>query len=286
MADKKYETIKIERDGGITYVIFNRPDQRNAMSPQLHMDMQDALENLAIDPKTEVLVITGAGKAFSAGQDIKLYFRGTTNDPAARHKARLASNNWRWQQLSKFPKPTIAMVNGFCFGGAFTQVSACDFAIAADDAIFGLSEVNWGILPGGIVAWNVAQIMNYRNAIYYAVTGEPFNGKRAVEIGFVNKSVPKAKLKAEVVKLAKLLMKKSPAAMRYTKECVRAVRFMNEPEAADYLNAKSDALKYNDKEKGREHGMKQFLDEKTYRPGLGQYDRKQAQTENAKAAGK
>jgi feruloyl-CoA hydratase/lyase len=286
MADKKYETIKIERDGGITYVIFNRPDQRNAMSPQLHMDMQDALEDLAIDPKTEVLVITGAGKAFSAGQDIKLYFRGTTNDPAARHKARLASNNWRWQQLSKFPKPTIAMVNGFCFGGAVTQVSACDFAIAADDAIFGLSEVNWGILPGGIVAWNVAQIMNYRNAIYYAVTGEPFNGKRAVEIGFVNKSVPKAKLKAEVVKLAKLLMKKSPAAMRYTKECVRAVRFMNEPEAADYLNAKSDALKYNDKEKGREHGMKQFLDEKTYRPGLGQYDRKQAQTENAKATRK
>lgn len=286
MADKKYETIKIEREGGITFVIFNRPDQRNAMSPQLHMDMQDALEDLAIDPKTEVLVITGAGKAFSAGQDIKLYFRGTATDPAARHKARLASNNWRWQQLSKFPKPTIAMVNGFCFGGAFTQVSACDFAIAADDATFGLSEVNWGILPGGIVAWNVSQIMNYRNAIYYAVTGEPFDGKRAVEIGFVNKSVPKSKLKAEVVKLAQLLMKKSPAAMRYTKECVRAVRFMNEPEAADYLNAKSDALKYNDKEKGREHGMKQFLDDKTYRPGLGQYDRKRAAAENAKASKK
>ena len=154
MADKKYETIKIEREGGITFVIFNRPDQRNAMSPQLHMDMQDALEDLAIDPKTEVLVITGAGKAFSAGQDIKLYFRGTATDPAARHKARLASNNWRWQQLSRFPKPTIAMVNGFCFGGAFTQVSACDFAFAADDAIFGLSEVNWGILPGGIVAFD------------------------------------------------------------------------------------------------------------------------------------
>jgi feruloyl-CoA hydratase/lyase len=281
MAEKKYETIKIEREGGITYVIFNRPDQRNAMSPQLHMDMEDALDALAIDPKTEVLVITGAGKAFSAGQDIKLYFRGTSGDPALRWKARHASNNWRWQQLSRFPKPTIAMVNGFCFGGAFTQVSACDFAIAANEATFGLSEVNWGILPGGIVAWNVAQLMSYRNAIYYATTGEPFDGKRAAEIGFVNKSVPKAKLKAEVVKLAQMLMKKSPAAMRYTKECVRAVRFMNEPEAADYLNAKSDALKFNDKERGREHGMKQFLDDKTFRPGLGQYDRKQAQKENA-----
>jgi trans-feruloyl-CoA hydratase/vanillin synthase len=281
MADKKYETIKIEREGGITYVIFNRPDQRNAMSPQLHMDMQDALDELAVDPKTEVLVITGSGKAFSAGQDIKLYFRGTSGDVAARHKARHASNNWRWQQLSRFPKPTIAMVNGYCFGGAFTQVSACDFAIAANEATFGLSEVNWGILPGGIVAWNVGQLMSYRNAIYYATTGEPFDGKRAVEIGFVNKSVPKAKLKAEVVKLANMLMKKSPVAMRYTKECVRAVRFMNEPEAADYLNAKSDALKFNDKERGREHGMKQFLDEKTFRPGLGQYDRKKAQKDNA-----
>jgi trans-feruloyl-CoA hydratase/vanillin synthase len=286
MADKKYETIKIEREGPVTFVIFNRPEKRNAMSPQLHMDMDDALDDLAVDPKTEVLVITGAGKAFSAGQDIRLYFRGTANDPAARHKARQASNQWRWQKLSRFPKPTIAMVNGFCFGGAFTQVAACDFAIAANDAIFGLSEVNWGILPGGIVSWNVAQLMNYRNAIYYAVTGDPFDGKRAAEIGYVNFAVPKAKLKAEVMKLAKKLMTKNPLAMRYTKEAVRAVRFMNEPEAADYLNAKSDALKYQDKERGREHGMKQFLDEKTYRPGLGQYDRKKAQKENSKNGGK
>ena len=81
-APKKYETILIEKDKGITWVIFNRPDKRNAMSPQLHLDMDDALEDLAVDPETEVLVITGAGKAFSAGQDIKLYFRGTAENPA------------------------------------------------------------------------------------------------------------------------------------------------------------------------------------------------------------
>ncbi len=209
-----FETVKIERDGGITYLIMNRPEKRNAMSPQLHVEMNEALDQLAVDPQTEVLVLTGAGDTFSSGQDIKLYFRGTTADPAARHKARQASNQWRWQKLSRFPKPTIAMVNGFCFGGAFTQVCACDFAIAANNATFGLSEINWGILPGGIVSWNVAQTMNYRNAIYYAVTGETFDGKRAMEIGMVNKSVPKSKLKPETVKLAKLLMQKSPAAMR------------------------------------------------------------------------
>ena len=273
-AKKKYETILVDKKDGITWVTFNRPDQRNAMSPQFHMEMDDVLDDVAVDPETEVLVITGAGKAFSAGQDIKLYFRGTAADPAARHKARRASNQWRWQKLSTFPKPTIAMVNGYCFGGALTQVCACDFAIAADEATFGLSEVNWGIIPGGIVSWNIVQIMNYRDAMYYATTGDTFDGKKAKEIGFVNFSVPKAKLKDETIAFAKKLMEKSPAALRYTKEAIRAVRFMNEPQAADYLNAKSDALKYIDKEDSREEGMKQFLDEKTYRPGFGHFKRK------------
>jgi trans-feruloyl-CoA hydratase/vanillin synthase len=276
MAGKKYETIKVEKDGGITWVIFNRPDKRNAMSPQLHMDMDDALDDLAIDDETEVLVVTGAGEAFCAGQDIKLYFRGTEGDPAMRAKARRASNQWRWQKLSTFPKPTIAMVNGFCFGGGFTQVCACDFAIAADEALFGLSEVNWGILPGGIVAWNVVQMLNFRDSMYYAMTGDTFDGKKAKEIGFVNFNFPKSKLKDETIKFAHKLMEKSPAAMRYTKESIRAVRFMNEPQAQDYLNAKSDALKHNDKENSRNEGMRQFLDDKTYRPGFGHFKRNKA----------
>ncbi len=274
MAAKKYETIKVEKGEGITWVIFNRPEKRNAMSPQLHMDMDDALDDLAIDDETEVLVITGAGDSFSAGQDIRLYFRGTESDPAMRAKARCASNQCRWQKLSTFPKPTIAMVNGFCFGGAFTQVAACDFAFAADEAVFGLSEVNWGILPGGIVSWNVVQCMNFRDAMWYAITGETFDGKKAKEIGYVNKHYPRAQLKDEVTKFAKFLMEKSPAAVRYTKEAIRAVRFMNEPQAQDYLNCKSDALKYMDKENGRQEGMKQFLDDKTYRPGFGHFKRK------------
>ncbi|MGA2396012.1 MAG: enoyl-CoA hydratase-related protein, partial [Candidatus Lustribacter sp.] len=82
---KKYETVLIEKSDGITFVILNRPEKRNAMSPQLHLEMQDALAELAVDEETDVLVITGAGdKSFSAGQDLKLYFRDTENDEAAR----------------------------------------------------------------------------------------------------------------------------------------------------------------------------------------------------------
>jgi len=267
MADKKYENIKIEREGGVTFVVLNRPEKRNAMSPALHADMEDALFNLSTDTETKVLVITGAGEAYCAGQDLKLYFREGTKDPKTRFKSSEDSNSWRWQRLSTFPKPTISMVNGFCFGGAFTHVCACDFAIAADEATFGLSEVNWGILPGGLVAWNVADILSFRDAMYYSVTCDTFDGKRAEEIRFVNKSVPLKDLKKEVLALAHKLMEKSPEAVRYTKEAVRAVRRMSPDTAYDYLRAKSDALKLVDKG-GREQGMKQFLDDKTYRPGF------------------
>ena len=278
MTTTKYETVLIEKQDGITFLIMNRPDKRNAMSPQLHLDMDAALEELAGDRETEVLVLTGAGEAFCAGQDIRLYFRGGDADPKIRRKASRASNQWRWQRLSTFPVPTIAMINGYCFGGGFTQVCACDLAVAADEAVFGLSEVNWGILPGGIVSWNVAQMLNQRDGMYYALTGDTFDGTQARAMGFVNLSVPKARLKEETVKLAKKLQEKSPAVLRYTKEAIRAVRFMNEPQAADYLNAKSDALKLNDKENSRQEGMKQFLDDKSYRPGLGAFKRQKAKT--------
>jgi trans-feruloyl-CoA hydratase/vanillin synthase len=271
-----YKTIKIEREAdGITFLILNRPEKRNAMSPELHREMCEALEDLELDDATKIVVLTGSGEAFSAGQDIKLYFRSTEDDPKARVRARHDSHAWRREKLSKFAKPTIAMVNGFTFGGAFTPLCACDFAIAAAEAVFGLSEVNWGILPGGIVAWNVAQVMSYRDAMYYATTGETFNGKEAAQMRLVNFSVPRAELKEATLKFARTLLKKSPAAIRYTKECIRAVRHMDVTQAADYLNAKSDALRFRDPEKGRAEATKQFLDEKSFKPGLGEYRRKQ-----------
>src|SRR6202007_451663 len=145
------------------------------------------------------------------GQALDLFFRAGAKEPAMMQRTRRASNRWRWQKLSTFPKPTIAMINGYCFGGAFTQVCACDFAIAADEALFGLSEVNWGILPGGIVAWNVTQVLSYRDALYYAMTGETFNGIQAAQMRLVNFSVPRSELKDATLKFARSLLKKSPA---------------------------------------------------------------------------
>ena len=227
MSDKKYENVTIERENGITFVILNRPEKRNAMSPALHYDMDDAITSLAEDKETKVLVLTGAGDSWCAGQDIRLYFRATESDPDERRHSNAASHHWRWEMLTRFPKPTIAMVNGYCYGAAFTQLCAVDFVITAEDAVYGLSEVNWGIIPGGIVSWNLVEMILPRHALYYAVTGEPFDGKRAVEIGLANIAVPKDQLKGETLKLAEKLLKLNPSVVQYTKEAIRQVRGMN-----------------------------------------------------------
>src|ERR1041384_5973674 len=135
MAEYKYEFVKVRIRDGIAWASLNRPDKRNAMSPQLHYDMDDALARLEVDEKVRVGVASGEGGNLSAGH-------GT------RRKAAAAPNRWRWERLLNYDKPTIAMVHGFCVGGAFMQLLGCDFAIAAEDATFSLSEVNWGILPG------------------------------------------------------------------------------------------------------------------------------------------
>jgi trans-feruloyl-CoA hydratase/vanillin synthase len=271
MADDDYQNVKIVREDGITFVMLNRPEKRNAMSPALHYEMEDALTRLATDKETKVLVLGGEGDSWCAGQDLKLYFRATANDPEERRRSNAASHRWRWELLTRFPKPTVAMVNGFCFGAAFTQLAAVDFALTAEDATFGLSEVNWGIIPGGIVSWNLTDMMLPRHAMYYAATGESFDGKRAVELGLANFAYPKERLREETIKFAAKLMKLNPSVLRYTKDAVRTVRGMSAEQARDYLGAKQDSLARNDKEISEKVGMKQFLDDKTYRPGLGPY---------------
>jgi trans-feruloyl-CoA hydratase/vanillin synthase len=273
MTTKNYQTVKVEIDDGIAWTILNRPEKRNAMSPQLHYDMLEAITELETDSGTKVMVITGAGESWCAGQDLKEYFRATDNNAVERRKASWASQEWRWRRLFTFPKPTIAMVNGYCFGGAFTPLIACDFAIAAEDAIFGLSEVNWGIFPGGLVSRVLAEAMTYRDAMYYIMTGDPFDGKKAAEMRLVNYAVPRAKLREETVKLAKKLMEKNPAVLRAAKEVYKTCKSMDYWQAEEYMSAKGTALRATDPEKGREKGMQQFLDEKTYRPGFGAYQR-------------
>ena len=273
MSKKVYKTVKVEKENGITWVILNRPEKRNAMSPQLHFEMVDVLIELESDDETKVMVLTGAGDSWCAGQDLKEFFRELDDKPAERRRAEWATHEWRWRSLLTFPKPTIAMVNGYCFGGGFTQLIACDIAIAAEDAIFGLSEINFGIFPGGLVSRVIADAMSYRDALYYSLTGDTFTGKQAAEMRLVTYAVPREKLREETVKLCRKLMEKNPAALRATKEVFKTCRNMDYTLAEEYIGAKIVALRATDPEKGRNKGIDQFVKEKKYRPGLESYDR-------------
>jgi trans-feruloyl-CoA hydratase/vanillin synthase len=266
MADYTYECVKVEIKDGIGWAILNRPEKRNAMSPQLHYDMDDALANMEVDENVKCVVVTGAGGNFSAGQDLRKFFRELEGNPRERKRAAEAANRWRWARLYNYDKPTIAMVHGYCVGGAFMQLLGCDFAMAAEDATFSLSEVNWGILPGALVSKVVSDMVLPRHALYYACLGKPFDGKEAARIGMVNFAVPLEKLEEATIELAQELMKKSPNVLRATKQAIRHVRTMDFDQSYDYLAAKGRAIQVGDREDSYNTGLKQFLDEKSYKP--------------------
>lgn len=268
-----YETILVDIEDRICWLTFNRPQKRNAMNPTMHREIVDALKKIAVDEDSDILVLAGAGESWCAGQDLNEYFRQLEDKPLERDMAIGDSVEWRYRMIPNFSKPTIASVNGWCFGGAFTQLIGCDFAIAAEEAIFGLSEINFGGFPAGIVTKMVADALSYRDAMYYILTGDTFDGKRAAEIRLVNYAVPRAKLREETIALAKKLQAKNQYALRAAKQAYRHVRTMDIEQSREYLMAKANQLRLLDTTRGHDEGFRQFLDEKKYKPGLGAYSR-------------
>ena len=269
-----WKNVLVDIEDGIGWVTLNRPEKRNAMSPALNDDMIDVLNKIEVEDSIGVVVLTGAGAAFTAGMDLREYFRALDHLTFhEQNQGRRSAWTWQWRMLMMYAKPTIAMVNGWCFGGGFTPLVGCDLAIAADEAQFGLSEINWGIIPGGNVTRSVVATMNQRDAMYYIMTGKTFDGKKAAQMGLVNESVPLAQLRDHTRELAKELLGKNPAILRAAKQAVRATIGMPFELADEYLMAKSHQARFLDPEGGRAKGMKQFLDEKSFRPGLGGYKR-------------
>lgn len=272
--ENRWETVDVKVEEGIAWVTLNRPEKKNAMSPTLNREMIDVLETLELDQDTRVLVLTGAGDSWTAGMDLKEYFREVDTQPEIyQERIRRDSCRWQWQLLRMYSKPTIAMVNGWCFGGGFSPLVACDLAIAADEATFGLSEINWGIPPGNLVSKAMADTVGHRASLYYIMTGKTFSGKEAETMGLVNKSVPLAQLKAEVTELANCLLEKNPVVLRTAKNGFKRCRELTWDQNEDYLYAKLDQCIHRDTENGRQEGLKQFLDEKSIKPGLQSYKR-------------
>ena len=272
MSDSK-DVVTWRVEAGIAWVSFNRPEKRNCMSPTLNRRMMEVLDELEHDENVGVLVLKGEGSAWSAGMDLKEYFRDTeAQGLKGVRKSQGEAYGW-WRRLRWYQKPTIAMVNGWCFGGGYGPLFACDLAVAADEAEFALSEINWGILPGGGATKVVVDLLSMRDAMYHALTGERINGKTAAQWRLVNESVPLERLEERVTELANVLLSKNPVAIKAAKDAVRRVKEMTYDNAEDYLIRAQEAANFHDKTEGRKEGIRQFIDEKSYKPGLGAYDK-------------
>jgi feruloyl-CoA hydratase/lyase len=266
------DTVSCVVENRIAWVKFNRPEKRNCMSPKLNRQMLKVIEALEFRDDVGVLVLTGDGEAWSAGMDLQEYFRESeAQGLSAIRASQREAYSW-WKRLRWYEKPTIAMVNGWCFGGAYGPLFACDIAIASEDAQFGLSEINWGILPGGGASKVATDLMPLRKAMYHAMMGENLTGKQAEAQGLITEAVPAADLHARVLEIADALLKKDPNGLRATKWAVRRMTEMTYDNAEDYLIRAQEALHSFGGVAARQEATRQFLDEKSYKPGLGAFD--------------
>ena len=203
--------------GRVAVLTINRPDKRNALNGPTRGALIAALDTIRNDDSIRVVVITGAGdKAFIAGADIAEFEGRTPVD-----QFRVMRGPSVFDTVEAFPKPILAMINGFALGGGCELAMACDIRIAADTARLGQPEVNLGIIPGGGGTQRLPRLVGSGNAFRLLFTGELIDAAEALRIGLVDEVVASAQLRERVLALAATIAEKSPVALQLIKEAVR-----------------------------------------------------------------
>jgi enoyl-CoA hydratase len=212
------ETILVEREGRVAILTINRPDKLNALNDQVRTDMLEILGQIEHDDGIGVVVLTGAGeKSFIAGADIGEFAGRTPFDQ--RHAMRSPRI---FDVMASYPKPVIAMINGFCLGGGCELAMSCDIRIASEKARFGQPEINLGLIPGGGGTQRLPRLVGAGHALRLILTGDMIGAAEAKEIGLVEMVVPAEELRAKTLELASKIASKSPLTVKVAKEAVRA----------------------------------------------------------------
>lgn len=202
----------MEKKNHIATITMNRPDALNALNMETRMEFLNAIEDIQNDDEVRVLIITGAGRAFIAGADIKELKE--TNMLQARKVPRLG------EVVENLEKPVIAAVNGFALGGGCEIAMACDIIVASESAKFGQPEVNLGVIPGGGGTQRLPPIVGPQRAKELIFTGDLIDAKEAERIGLVNRVVPASELDSAVRSIAEKIAAKSPVAIRLAKAAI------------------------------------------------------------------
>jgi trans-feruloyl-CoA hydratase/vanillin synthase len=239
------------------------------MDPAMHREMATALATLKADDSVRVLILTGSGDSFCAGQDLKAFFAENFDDPLRARRITDVAMDWA-EVLRTFPKPTIAAVNGWCIGGGLRVMGLCDIAVASDRAQFGLSEVNFGNFPAGGSMKITMELLSHRDALYMALTGESIDAATAERVRLINRVVAHDRLMKDVSLLAEKLSKKNPVAMMIAKEVFWRDKQMSYSAAVEWELAKQAELSYLQKGEWVRQGIQKFVDG-DYKPAYGSY---------------
>lgn len=206
-------------NGHVATITLDRPEAMNSLNPDLRFALSQHFDEVERNDDIWIAVVTGAGKAFSAGADLK--HRSIERDATEEQKAHWRDLSQRTRPLNErwhFPKPVIAKVNGFALGGGLELALACDIIVAADHAELGLPEPRRGLLAGGVGALRLPRQIGLKVAMGYLLTGRHMSAARAYELGLVNQVVPLAELDAAVDEWVRDILRCAPLAVRATKE--------------------------------------------------------------------
>ncbi|MDQ3798472.1 MAG: enoyl-CoA hydratase/isomerase family protein [Acidobacteriota bacterium] len=250
-----YETILVEKRESVAVITINRPEKLNALGIKVHEEGVAALDELRKDETVRVVVITGAGeKSFIAGADIS-EFAGQT--PASQRN--LFYERTLFNSIDTFPKPVIAMINGFCLGGGCELALACDIRVCSENARFAQPEINLGIMPGGGGTQRLTRLIGEGRAMEMILTGDMIDAEKALQFGLVNHVFPKAELEAKTLELAGKIAQKAPVALQLSKEAVKLASRSNLDEG---LRREVDLFAVCFSTEDKEEGVAAFLEKR------------------------
>ena len=249
------KTILMEKEGRVAILTVNRPDKLNALNDQVREDLLEVLAQIEHDDGVGAVVITGSGeKSFIAGADIGEFAGRTPFDQ--RHAMRSPRI---FDVMASFPKPVIAMINGFCLGGGCELALSCDLRIASEKARFGQPEINLGLIPGGGGTQRLPRLVGLGHALRLILTGDMVGAAEAKEIGLVEIVVPHEELRAKTLELANKMASKSPLTLKVAKEAVRASQRLAIEEGILY---ERDLFCLCFSSADKEEGVKAFLEKR------------------------
>ena len=216
----KFNTLLLEESNGICTITFNRPEKRNAVSFELVREIGQALDHAAKSDATQVVIFTGAGKAFCAGLDLEELksLIGKSQEQNVRDSQTMAE---MFRRIYDFPKPTIAAVNGAAIAGGTGIATMCDFTLAVPEAKFGYTEVRIGFVPAIVSSYLVFQV-GHKIARDLLMTARLFDAAEAHRYGLVNEVLAPEQLMPRALEIAKLLMENSPSSVRATKRLINS----------------------------------------------------------------